>query len=46
MSRLSAVVIVFALALVALGVYDVTRGKGGGHVDENPAPTPTSAPAA
>lgn len=43
MSRLSAVVIVFALALVALGVYDVTRGKGGPAAGE--AAPPASAPA-
>jgi predicted lipoprotein with Yx(FWY)xxD motif len=30
MSRLSAVLIVFALALVALGVYDITRGNESG----------------
>jgi predicted lipoprotein with Yx(FWY)xxD motif len=47
MSRLSAVVIVFALALVALGVYDVTRGKGDGDAGEGAAPAPaTSAPTA
>lgn len=50
MSRLSAVLIVFALALVALGIYDITRGKPGeGASGSTPssssaAPTPAAAP--
>jgi predicted lipoprotein with Yx(FWY)xxD motif len=45
MSRLSAVVIVFALALLALGAYDVMRDKGevGGDAPASPS---ASAPAA
>lgn len=43
MSRLSAVLIVFALALVALGIYDVTRDKPGETAGE---PAPSAAPAA
>lgn len=48
MSRLSAVVIVFALALVALGTYDVLRDKGevGGGQSASPAPAPASPAAA
>jgi predicted lipoprotein with Yx(FWY)xxD motif len=48
MSRLSTVLIVFALALVALGIYDITRGKpgepGGSTPSSSAAPTPTAAP--
>lgn len=44
MSRLSAVVIVFALALVALGAYDVLRDKGEVGGGGQAAP-PSSAPA-
>lgn len=46
MSRLSAVVIVFALALVALGVYDVTRAKSGVETGGTTAPVSASAPPA
>ena len=52
MSRLSAVLIVFALALVALGIYDITRGapgdtaggSGGAQPPSPAAPTPSAAP--
>ena len=46
MSRLSAVVIVFALALVSLGIYDVMGGKGGtdaGAASPAPAAVPPAA---
>lgn len=48
MSRLSAVLIVFALALVALGVYDVTRGTPTSEAptaDAPAAPRPATAAA-
>jgi hypothetical protein len=38
MSRLTAVVIVFALALVALLVYDIARERGAGKEPEISAP--------
>ncbi len=43
MSRLTAVLIVFALALVALGVYDITRGN---PAAEEPAAAGADVPAA
>jgi predicted lipoprotein with Yx(FWY)xxD motif len=45
MSRLSAVVIVFALALVALGIYGITREKGSEETSAAPA-TSSAAPVA